>query len=217
MWTHPSSGQATGGRGNPGVACSRGRGSRTHVARAHLVQQGDVKLPTETTSSSDFEAQRQEAQMNVSVSASPAWEAQLGGGLNAFLPSARALKCCKKGEDMSATCWLLHLNKNDHFKTPLSWWHRPVTPAAGRLRQVDHCESKARLGYTLSSRSTWATVRHVSKPNHHFIFLLGLLPSSHMSSPFERVQCAHLLQNKALLYSFLLVFTKLLVCERGSS
>lgn len=85
------------------------------------VEQGDVKLPTETMSSSDFEAQSQkEAQMKVSVSTSPAWEAELGGGVNAFLPSARALKCCKKGEDTFAICQLLHFNKDNHFKTPLS-------------------------------------------------------------------------------------------------
>jgi hypothetical protein len=85
------------------------------------VEQGDIKLPTETTSSSNFEAQSQEeAQMKVSVSASPAWEAELGGGVNTFLPSARALKCCKKGEDMFAICWLLHFNKENHFKIPLS-------------------------------------------------------------------------------------------------
>lgn len=57
------------------------------------VEQAAVKLPTKTKSSSDFEAQPQEAQMKVSVSASPAWEAELDGGVNAFLPSARALKC----------------------------------------------------------------------------------------------------------------------------
>lgn len=58
------------------------------------VEQANVKLPTETSSSSDFEAQPWEvAQMKVSESASPAWEAELGGGVNAFFPSARALKC----------------------------------------------------------------------------------------------------------------------------
>lgn len=62
------------------------------------MEQPNVKLPTKITSSPDFEAQPQEAQMKVSVSASPAWEAELDGGVNAFLPSARALKCCKKGE-----------------------------------------------------------------------------------------------------------------------
>lgn len=36
------------------------------------------------------------SQLKVSVSAaSPAWEAELEGGVNAFLPSARALKCCE--------------------------------------------------------------------------------------------------------------------------
>lgn len=69
------------------------------------VEQGDVKLPTERVSPSDLEAQPQEeAQMNVRVSTSPAWEAELGGGVNVFLPSARALKCCKKGEDTFAMC-----------------------------------------------------------------------------------------------------------------
>lgn len=35
------------------------------------------------------------SQLKVNVSASPAWEAELDGGVNAFLPSARALKCCE--------------------------------------------------------------------------------------------------------------------------
>lgn len=63
------------------------------------VEQADVRLPTETMSSSDFTAQPQVDQIKVSVSASPACEAALDGGVNVFLPSARALKCCKKGED----------------------------------------------------------------------------------------------------------------------
>lgn len=67
------------------------------------VEQGEVKLPTERMSPSDRKPQ-EEAQMNVSVSTSPAWEAELGGGVNVFLPSARALKCCKKGEDTFAMC-----------------------------------------------------------------------------------------------------------------
>lgn len=38
-------------------------------------------------------------QLKVIVSASPAWEVGLDGGVNAFLPSARALKCCEEREE----------------------------------------------------------------------------------------------------------------------
>lgn len=109
-----------GDRCNPGASCLRTR-QQDSCCQGPAVEQGDVKLPTETMSSSDFEAQPQEeAQMKVSVSASPAWEAELDGGVNAFLPSARALKCCKKEEDTFAICGLLHFHKENHFKTPLS-------------------------------------------------------------------------------------------------
>lgn len=36
------------------------------------------------------------SQLKVNVSASPAWELELDGGVNAVLPSARALKCCEE-------------------------------------------------------------------------------------------------------------------------
>lgn len=72
----------------------------------------------------------------------------------------------------------------------------------GRLRQEDHCESKARLGYTMSSKSTWTTVRHVSKQNNHLISLLdSRLPGSHFSFPFGRVSNAPIsFKHKAVFY-----------------
>ena len=34
-----------------------------------------------------------------------------------------------------------------------AWWHRPLTPALRRQRQVDLCEFQASLGYTVNSRT----------------------------------------------------------------
>ena len=42
------------------------------------------------------QSDREVSQLKVNVSASPAWELELDGGVNAVLPSARALKCCEE-------------------------------------------------------------------------------------------------------------------------
>jgi hypothetical protein len=42
------------------------------------------------------------------------------------------------------------------------WWHTPVIPALGRLRQENH-EFEASLGYIPSSRSTWAVNKTLSQ------------------------------------------------------
>lgn len=39
------------------------------------------------------------------------------------------------------------------------WWHTPITPALGRLRQEDWCKYEAGLGYTLGSRPAWTCLR----------------------------------------------------------
>jgi hypothetical protein len=41
------------------------------------------------------------------------------------------------------------------------WWHTPVIPALGKLRQEDH-EFKAKLGYLTGSGAVWA-IKPVSK------------------------------------------------------
>lgn len=45
------------------------------------------------------------SQLKVNVSASPAWEAELEGGVNVFLPSARALKCCEERGEGTQSIW----------------------------------------------------------------------------------------------------------------
>lgn len=53
-------------------------------------------------------------QLKVIVSASPAWEVGLDGGVNAFLPSARALKCCEERGNREcleyASCYVFSKN-----------------------------------------------------------------------------------------------------------
>lgn len=45
------------------------------------------------------------SQLKANVSASPAWEVALDGGVNAFLPSARALKCCEERAEETWSIW----------------------------------------------------------------------------------------------------------------
>lgn len=47
------------------------------------------------------------SQPKVNVSASPAWEVELDEGVNAFLPSARALKCCEEREEGTWNIWVM--------------------------------------------------------------------------------------------------------------
>lgn len=40
-----------------------------------------------------------------------------------------------------------------------AWWHIPLIPALRRERQADHCKSETKLIYTVSSRTSRATLK----------------------------------------------------------
>lgn len=70
----------------PKSSCEAGKAARWLIPPSQMGQRSRLSLETEPQGV---------PQLKVNVSASPAWEVELDGGVNAFLPSASALKCCE--------------------------------------------------------------------------------------------------------------------------
>ena len=76
--------------------------------------------------------------------------------------------------------WILLVGKQNRFWT---WWCSPLTPALGKRKQADSCDSEPSLGCTVSSRPAKAAQwQPVSKQN---IAKLKSLQSLHGSCTFN--------------------------------